>query len=81
MPSQAPRHIKSIVAQNIRAARDSRGLTQRQLGALVNDMDGLAVSRWERGKVHPSLDSLTTLARVFDVDIAWFYTEHEEQAA
>jgi len=81
MSSQAPGHIKLIVARNIREARDARGLTQRELGALVNGMDGLAVSRWERGKVLPSTQSLTALATALGVDAAWFYTDHERKAA
>lgn len=81
MSSQVPGHIKTILARNIREARDARGLTQRQLGALVNDMDGMTVSRWERGRVTPSLENMTALANALGVDVAWLYTDHERKAA
>lgn len=76
MTRQASRQIKSIVGANIRAARDEAGLTQRELAARVNDMDSIAVSRWERGKVIPSATSIVTLAEVLGHDVAWFYTDH-----
>lgn len=83
MSRQATRHIKSIVGDNIRAARDEAGLTQRQLGALVNDMDSINVSRWERGQVLPSSVSLMALADALKQPVAWFYTDHgtEREAA
>lgn len=79
MSRQATRHIKSIVGGNIRVARDAAGLTQRQLGALVNDMDSINVSRWERGQVMPSPGSLVALAEALGQPVAWFYTDHEPE--
>lgn len=77
MPSQAARQIKPTVAANIKAARVKAGLTQRQLGALVNDVDAMAVSRWERGYVMPSVDNLMALAAALGRDPSWFYAAHK----
>ncbi len=79
MSMQATRHIKSIVGANIRAARDGAGLTQRELGALVNGMESINVSRWERGQVIPSATSMVALADALNRDVGWFYTDHEPQ--
>lgn len=68
--------INEVVGANIRAAREERHLTQRQLGTLVNDTDGNAVSRWERGAHRPSDENLVLLSRALDREIAWFYRDH-----
>lgn len=81
MSSQATRQIRSIVGDNIKAARDAKGLKQRELGALVNGMEAIAVSRWERGVVLPTTVNLVRLAEVLERDVSWFYTDHESVAA
>jgi transcriptional regulator with XRE-family HTH domain len=78
---QATRQIKEIVAANIKAARVSAGLTQRELGRAVNDVPALAVYRWEAGLVMPNTSNLAGLADALGCDIAWFYTDHEREAA
>lgn len=78
MPSNGKtRSIAATVGGNIRAARAAAGLTQKQLGAMVNDSDGMAVSRWERAVNHPSHENLIALASALGLDIAWFYTDHD----
>ena len=77
MPRHANGHIKSIVSSNIRVARGAR--TQRQFADLVGT-DPITVSRWERGKVLPSLVNLQQLEAVTGRDISWFYTDHKEAA-
>lgn len=76
MQKQATRQIKQIVAENIRSARASQGLTQRQLARAVNDVDTLAVYRWERGDALPSAANFEVLADALEHEIAWFYTDH-----
>jgi transcriptional regulator with XRE-family HTH domain len=76
---QAPRQIKEIVASNIRKARIAKDLTQRALAEVVNDVDRLAVYRWEAGLVLPSQENFAALATVLGHDIAWFYTDHENE--
>lgn len=73
-PSQAHRHIKSIVGDNLKRARQERGWTQAQLAVELGG-DSTAISRWERGRVKPDDDSLTTLAQVLGKDFAWFFVD------
>lgn len=83
MPSQMPSQeqpIQSIVAANVRTARDAADLTQRELGQAL-DVDPMYVSRWERGVVMPSPQNLVRLATALGRDLAWFYTDHERKAA
>jgi transcriptional regulator with XRE-family HTH domain len=80
MPSQVPRHLKVVIAENIRAARDGAGLTQAELAKRLN-MESINVSRWERALVTPNLDNFAALADALGHDIAWFYTDHEAAAA
>jgi len=81
MSSQVPSHLASTVGRNIKSAREGRGLTQRDLARLCDDLDPQAVSRWERGKITPSHKSLLFLAHVLEQDPAWFYGEHPEPTA
>lgn len=81
MSSQAPNDLRTTVAANIRKARNAKGLTQRQLAGLVNDVDPLAVSRWERGVSLPLSENLEALAAALDRTVAWFYTDGDLQEA
>lgn len=72
MPSQATGHTRTTVAANIRVARDSAGLTQRQLAELLG-VDQMLVSKWERGKHSPSRENFEALAEALRRDPAWFY--------
>lgn len=53
----------SGVAREVRSARRSAGLTQRQLGNKLG-VESITVSRWERGATSPSLARLEQIARV-----------------
>jgi transcriptional regulator with XRE-family HTH domain len=80
MSSQAPRQIKTIVAQNLVTARKAKGLTQRQLATLI-DTDAFQVSRWERGANRPTDATLVRLAQALDVEFVQFFIDPEEAAA
>lgn len=67
------------MAENIRAARSSKGFTQRALAEVVNDVDRLAVYRWEAGLVLPSKENFAALAVALGHEIAWFYTDHSAE--
>lgn len=54
----------------IRAARERRGLTQRELAEAVG-VGARAVRLWEAGRKQPYLARLRTLARVLVVDLGW----------
>lgn len=81
MPSQSDRHLPTIVGDNIKGARDAAGLTQRELGEQIG-VEGMFISRWERGAHLPSRKYLPLLAAaLFDGDISALYRDEERQAA
>jgi transcriptional regulator with XRE-family HTH domain len=51
-------------ARNIKAARDTAGLTQKDAGERCG-VDQTTFSRWERGKLVPTEDNKLVIARVF----------------
>jgi transcriptional regulator with XRE-family HTH domain len=81
MDMQATRHIETILGENIEAARKSEGLTRRELAGRVNDVDPLAIYRWERSGVMPNAANLQALADALGRTVAWFYTDHGQEAA
>ena len=60
-------------AKAIRALRDERGLTQRELGALIGVSDK-AVSSWELGTKMPRRGALARLAEVLQISPATLMT-------
>lgn len=73
MPSQAPSDPRQTLADNLRAARLSAGLTQRQLAEHL-DVEQMQISKWERGIHRPSDENLAALTQVFGCSMAWLYT-------
>ena len=61
--------IKDIVAKNIIDLRKKNGLTQNELAEKLNYSDN-AVSRWERGEVTPSIETLDQMSKVFNVPLS-----------
>lgn len=54
--------------QNIRDAREAKGMTQEQFAKLVGVTQG-AVAQWENGLTHPSFDKLMRIADVLEVPL------------
>ena len=52
----------------ISTLRERKGLSQYQLGVLV-DVSDKAVSKWENGESEPSIDKLIKLSKYFGVSI------------
>ena len=52
----------------ISTLRERKGLSQSQLGVLV-DVSDKAVSKWENGESEPSIDKLIKLSKYFGVSI------------
>lgn len=76
MTSQASDQPTAIVAHNIRLARETRGLKQRELARLVSpDSDSQLVSRWERGVTEPNRDNWAQLEQVLGRSRGWFYVD------
>ena len=55
-----------MLSQNIKALRMQKGLTQKELADLLH-VTSQAVSRWELGDVEPSIDTLSSMAKIFGV--------------
>jgi transcriptional regulator with XRE-family HTH domain len=81
MTSQVTKDPGTILARNIRIAREAKDWTQRELASRVNGLDSLAVSRWERAVSVPRQENLQALAEATGQPLAWFYTDHSEQKA
>lgn len=63
---------KERVGARIRAAREAKGWSQRELAIkLPGRVDGPSVSRWERGITYPE-QYIDHLATVLDQDISYF---------
>lgn len=79
MKRQAAPQLKTTIGLNLRSARDSKKLTQRELAQML-DTDAFQISRWEKGRVRPSDVALFRLADALDVDYAWFFTQQAQAA-
>ena len=53
--------MKTKLGQNIRAAREAKGLGRSSLGILLG-VDGHTIYRWERGETVPRIPMLVQLA-------------------
>jgi transcriptional regulator with XRE-family HTH domain len=73
----------SVVAKRLKEARIRAGISQKQLG-IQADIDEFSASarinQYERGKHEPDLRTLTRLASVLDVPVAYFYCDDAELA-
>jgi len=63
-------------ARRIKELRQQRGLTQRELSAIVK-VDFRTVSCWENERVEPNIRQLFAMAKYFDVTIDYLlgYTD------
>ncbi|MGI8998814.1 MAG: ImmA/IrrE family metallo-endopeptidase [Candidatus Limnocylindria bacterium] len=59
------------VARQVRAAREQRGWSQRELAVRLGRTQ-TAVSYWESGKRKPDIDDLLDLADALDEDVSYF---------
>jgi len=67
--------LKMTSASNIINLRTSRGLTQAQLGEMLNYSDK-TISKWERAEAIPDAYVLTKLAELFDVSVDYILSPH-----
>lgn len=56
----------------IKLLRKQRGLTQKQLAAVVL-RDPRTVSKWERSEMYPNISDLFKLADFFEVSVEYLY--------
>ena len=60
--------LKLVTAGNLIKPRTGRGLTQAELGAMLNYSDK-TISKWERGEAIPDAYVLTQIAEIFGVTV------------
>ena len=67
--------IKKIIASNIISLRKKHYMTQNELAEKLNYSDN-AVSRWERGDVTPSVETLQQISEIFSVPLESLFKEN-----
>ncbi|MCI7595069.1 MAG: helix-turn-helix transcriptional regulator [Lachnospiraceae bacterium] len=73
--------LKIIIAKNIQALRQARGMTQAELAEKLNYSDK-SVSKWERGESLPDILVLKEIADLFEVSLDYLVeAEHGRERA
>jgi transcriptional regulator with XRE-family HTH domain len=57
-----------MISSNIKNQRIKKGLTQKDLAAQLH-VTAQAISRWEKGDVEPSLDTIKDMSKIFGISI------------
>jgi transcriptional regulator with XRE-family HTH domain len=68
---ESPNHTKEVfimIGDDIRKLRAEKGMTQKEIADRLF-VTAQAVSRWENGEVEPSLNTITELAKIFEVSV------------
>jgi len=55
-----------MLSKNIKTLRMQKGITQKELAEKLH-VTSQAVSRWEQGDVEPSIDTISNMAKLFEV--------------
>lgn len=74
---------KSVLARRLRAAREARGVSQKQLGILAGIDQFVAsarINQYERGKHVPDLQTAQRLAAELKVPVSYLYEPDEALA-
>lgn len=58
-----------LVGNNIRLARESKGLTQLTLAHAIGWTEGAQISRFERGNIEPRFSTLQRIAEALGVSL------------
>ena len=64
-------NIKEEIGQRILAARKAKGLTQKALGELTDDLKQSRINNWEHGIRTPGPEEIKQLAKALDVSPAY----------
>jgi ribosome-binding protein aMBF1 (putative translation factor) len=70
--------ITARLARSLFVARTQAGWSQAQLGAKLPHGDANEIRRWEHGRHRISERKLLTLVELFPYDLAWWYTDHND---
>jgi transcriptional regulator with XRE-family HTH domain len=68
------------LGNRLNQVRKDKGLSQQAFAAMLNTSSGY-ISEIEQGKKMPGSEFLLSLWRVFGVDLNWFLTGEEKEAA
>ena len=74
---------KSVLARRLRAAREARGVSQKQLGILAGIDQFVAsarINQYERGKHVPDLQTAQRLAAELNVPVSYLYEPDDDLA-
>ncbi len=74
---------KSVFARRLRAAREARGVSQKQLGILAGIDQFVAsarINQYERGKHVPDLQTAQRLATELKVPVSYLYEPDDDLA-
>lgn len=69
--------LKVTTASNIINLRTAKGLTQAELGELLNYSDK-SVSKWERAEAVPDAYVLKKMSEIFGVSVDYLLSSHDE---
>src|SRR5574344_1560092 len=67
---------KEIISKNIVGLRKKAKMTQQDLAEKLYYSDK-AVSKWERGESLPDAEMLANIAKLFNVDVNYLFTDHD----
>lgn len=67
-----------MIGQRIKQARDSAGLSLRDLAVLCG-CSAMAISKYERGEITPSTEALLALSKALNVRVEYFFRQHDVQ--
>ena len=74
---------KSVLARRLRAAREARGVSQKQLGILAGIDQFVAsarINQYERGKHVPDVQTAQRLAAELNVPVSYLYEPDDDLA-
>ncbi len=69
------KEIKDIISNNLISLRKKNNLTQNELAEKLAYSDNM-VSRWERGEITPSIETLQKISEFYSVPLASLLEEH-----
>lgn len=65
-------------AENLRAIRKERGISQEKLAELLN-VSRQAVSKWEQGTGYPEMEKMITLSEALNVSLDYLVSRSDDQ--
>jgi len=67
--------IKQIIADNLVTLRKKNNLTQLDLANKLNYSDN-TISRWERGEITPSIETLSLISEIYNIPLESLLSEN-----